>query len=88
MLHDRYISWIEQTFPKGGKESHIDEILHKCVTAFRGDERYNSDTRFLDIWIKFVCVDVVYITLFLIAAHLVSLKFLGNFFVSFEMLIE
>ncbi|KAK2155419.1 hypothetical protein LSH36_241g07000 [Paralvinella palmiformis] len=52
----RYISWIEQTFPKGGKESHIDEILHKCVTAFRGDERYNSDTRFLDIWIKFASI--------------------------------
>ncbi|KAK2161830.1 hypothetical protein NP493_1557g00022 [Ridgeia piscesae] len=49
----RYIQWTEQNFPKGGKESNIQQLVEKCITAFKDDERYKNDTRLIDIWFKF-----------------------------------
>ena len=31
----RYISWVEQSFPKGGKEGNIHKLLEKCITKFK-----------------------------------------------------
>lgn len=49
---DRYIKWTEQTFPQGGKESNLATLLERAVTRFTNEEKYNSDARYVDIWIK------------------------------------
>ena len=50
----RYIEWLEQNFPKGGKESHLPQVLEACVEKFRNEKQYHNDARLIDIWIKFV----------------------------------
>lgn len=54
-LH-RYIKWTEQTFPQGGKESNLSTLLEQAVTRFTDVEKYRNDPRYVDLWIKFVCV--------------------------------
>ncbi|XP_029972930.1 mitotic checkpoint serine/threonine-protein kinase BUB1 beta [Salarias fasciatus] len=50
---DRYIKWTEQTFPQGGKESHLATLLERVVTRFTEDKKYSNDSRYVDLWIKF-----------------------------------
>ncbi|XP_047466403.1 mitotic checkpoint serine/threonine-protein kinase BUB1 beta [Mugil cephalus] len=50
---DRYIKWTEQTFPQGGKESNLSTLLERAVTRFTEEEKYHSDPRYVDLWIKF-----------------------------------
>lgn len=49
-----YIEWIEQSFPSGGKESGLQEVLSKCLAEFESDERYKQDRRMIKLYIKFV----------------------------------
>ncbi len=48
-----YITWVEQTFARGGKEGDLKPLLEKCIANFKGNEQYNQDERHLEIWIKF-----------------------------------
>lgn len=48
----RYISWIEENYPKGGKKD-LSSILTSCMKAFCEEEKYKNDARYVDIWIKF-----------------------------------
>lgn len=50
----KYIEWIEQSFPSGGKESGLQEVLGKCLSKFESDERYNQDRRMIKLYIKYV----------------------------------
>ncbi|XP_034530479.1 mitotic checkpoint serine/threonine-protein kinase BUB1 beta [Notolabrus celidotus] len=50
---DRYIKWIEQTFPQGGKESNLATVLERVVTKFTEEKKYQNDPRYVDLWIKF-----------------------------------
>lgn len=50
----RYISWTEQNFPKGGKESNLQALLEHCVSLYKDEEKYKNDARYLNVWIKFV----------------------------------
>ncbi|KAJ0062653.1 hypothetical protein NL108_004269 [Boleophthalmus pectinirostris] len=50
---DRYISWTEQTFPQGGKESNLTTLLERAVTRFTEEKKYHNDPRYVDLWIKF-----------------------------------
>lgn len=52
----RYIKWTEQTFPQGGKESNLHTLLEQAVARFTNVEKYHNDLRYVEIWIKFVCV--------------------------------
>lgn len=54
MLIVRYISWTEQTFPKGGKDGDLQTLLKNCVIHFKEETRYHDDPRYIKIWIKFV----------------------------------
>ncbi len=67
-----YVTWTEQNFPKGGKESHTQDLLERCISTFRDDERYRNDTRFLSIWVKFagLCNDPVEIFTFLFTQNM------------------
>lgn len=49
-----YICWIEQTYPKSGKESALDEVLIKCIQAFENDERYRQDRRMVKVYMKYI----------------------------------
>ncbi|XP_063700923.1 probable inactive serine/threonine-protein kinase bub1 [Culicoides brevitarsis] len=49
-----YISWIEQTYPKSGKESHLDKVLTQCITTFENAEQYLQDRRMIKLYIKFI----------------------------------
>ncbi len=49
-----YISWVEQSYPKSGKESALDDLLKKCLSTFEKDDRYKQDTRFIRLFTKYV----------------------------------
>ncbi|XP_013102138.2 uncharacterized protein LOC106083570 [Stomoxys calcitrans] len=49
-----YIDWIEQSFPSGGKESGLQEVLAKCLTKFENDDRYKQDCRMIKLYIKYI----------------------------------
>ncbi|TMW47884.1 hypothetical protein DOY81_007034 [Sarcophaga bullata] len=49
-----YVEWIEQSFPSGGKESGLKEVLSKCLSKFESDERYKQDRRMIKLYIKFI----------------------------------
>ena len=53
-LWDRYVKWTEQYYPKGGKDSHLSELLQRCVQQFNNEEKYKNDPRFLNVWMKLV----------------------------------
>lgn len=50
----RYIKWTEQTYPQGGKESGLSILLERAVMKFTEEEKYHNDSRYVDLWIKFV----------------------------------
>lgn len=49
-----YISWVEQSFPKHGPEGNLSVLLTKCFQAFKDEEKYKNDIRFVRLWIKYV----------------------------------
>ncbi|XP_067637520.1 uncharacterized protein [Eurosta solidaginis] len=49
-----YISWIEQSFPSGGKESGLEEVLTKVLSRFADEERYFQDRRMIKLYMKFI----------------------------------
>uniref|UniRef100_A0A336K6A5 CSON015408 protein n=1 Tax=Culicoides sonorensis TaxID=179676 RepID=A0A336K6A5_CULSO len=49
-----YISWIEQSYPKSGKETHLDEVLIKCIETFEHFEQYRQDRRMIKIYMKYI----------------------------------
>ncbi len=50
----RYIKWIKQTYPQGGKESNLSVLLDRAVTRFTADKKYHNDVRYIELWIEFV----------------------------------
>jgi hypothetical protein len=51
-----YINWVEQYFPKHGKEGNFPKLLHKCLALFKDTEMYKQDPRYVSLWIKYVSV--------------------------------
>ncbi|XP_016308826.1 mitotic checkpoint serine/threonine-protein kinase BUB1 beta-like [Sinocyclocheilus anshuiensis] len=49
----RYIKWTKQTYPQGGKESHLSVLLERAVTRFTADKKYHNDVRYVELWIAF-----------------------------------
>ncbi|XP_056638959.1 mitotic checkpoint serine/threonine-protein kinase BUB1 beta-like isoform X1 [Diorhabda sublineata] len=49
----KYISWIEQTYPKHGHEGNLIPLLEHCLNKFESDRRYINDRRFCKLWIKY-----------------------------------
>lgn len=50
-----FISWIQQAFPRSGKESEFQEALQKCLQIFEHSDQYKQDVRMIKLYIKFVC---------------------------------
>lgn len=53
-----YIVWVEQSYPKSGKESAWYELISKCLAKFETDERYFQDRRMLKLYIKYVSSNI------------------------------
>lgn len=68
---DRYIGWTEQTFPHGGKESNLSTLLECVVKKFTDEKKYHNDPRYVDLWIKFVCLEFQHplILIWLLSEH-------------------
>lgn len=49
-----YVTWVEQSYPKSGKESALDDLLKKCLATFEKDDRYSQDPRLIRLFIKYV----------------------------------
>ncbi|KAG1654449.1 Mitotic checkpoint serine/threonine-protein kinase BUB1 beta [Nymphon striatum] len=51
----RYINWVQQNYPSGGKESGLLEICKKVFYRFYAEEKYKNDERFIQMWIIYIC---------------------------------
>lgn len=51
-----YVLWVEQSYPKSGKESALDDVIQKCLLMFDKDTRYNQDPRLVKLYIKYVSI--------------------------------
>lgn len=51
-----YVLWVEQSYPKSGKQSALDEVVEKCLLKFEADSRYNQDPRLVKLFIKYVSI--------------------------------
>lgn len=49
-----YICWTEQSYPKSGTESGLDELVLNCIVNFEKDTRYRQDRRMIKLYIKYV----------------------------------
>ena len=52
----RYISWIEQEYPKGGKEGNLSTLIESCIKKFKDEKSVRNDVRFLEIWLKYAAM--------------------------------
>ena len=52
----RYISWVEQEYPKGGKEGNIPTLIESCIRKFKDDKTVHNDPRFVEIWLKYAAI--------------------------------
>ncbi|KDR13274.1 Mitotic checkpoint serine/threonine-protein kinase BUB1 [Zootermopsis nevadensis] len=49
-----YISWVEQSFLRDGREGNLNILLERCLAQFKDDERYLQDRRYIELWIKYI----------------------------------
>ena len=49
-----YILWIEQSYPKHGNDSPLDQVMLQCILKFETDARYRQDRRLIKLYIKFI----------------------------------
>lgn len=49
-----YVLWVEQSYPKSGKESALDEVIQQCLVTFDSAEQYRQDPRMVKLYIKYV----------------------------------
>lgn len=54
-----YILWIEQSYPKSGKETALNEVISSCLSKFENEERYKQDRRMIKLFIKYVSETVL-----------------------------
>lgn len=51
-LFSRYIVWTSENFPKGGRD--LGNLLERCMTTFKDQERYKNDERYAKVWLRYV----------------------------------
>lgn len=50
----RYIQWIEENYPQGGKEGDLLNVLEGCLEALKGSVQYKSDGRLLEVYLRYL----------------------------------
>lgn len=53
-LWNRYIQWLDENYPQGGKESDLLVVLEQCLEKLRDSSQYQSDPRLLDIYLRYL----------------------------------
>lgn len=53
-LWSRYIQWVEENYPQGGKESDLQMVLEQCLEKLRDSTQYQSDPRLLEIYLRYL----------------------------------
>ena len=53
-LWSRYIQWVEENYPQGGKESDLLTVLEQCLEKLRDSVQYRNDPRLLDIYLRYL----------------------------------
>ncbi|XP_067007843.2 mitotic checkpoint serine/threonine-protein kinase BUB1 [Anabrus simplex] len=49
-----YVNWVEQNFPKNGREGNYQVLLERCLSEFQDQKRYNEDERYVSMWIRYL----------------------------------
>lgn len=49
-----YVIWLEQSFPKMGRESNLIPLLEDVLTRFKDCEKYKQDRRLVQLLVKYV----------------------------------
>ena len=52
-----YVIWLEQSFPKMGRENNVTQLLEDTLIKFKDNEKYKQDLRLIQLLIKYVCFD-------------------------------
>ena len=50
----RFIKWTQDTFRSGGHQAELLPLLERCTRELQHIHKYNSDIRYLRIWIQYV----------------------------------
>lgn len=50
----RYILWVEEHYPQGGKEGDLLTVLERCLEALRDSGQYKSDNRLLEVYLRYL----------------------------------
>ena len=60
-----YIIWTSENFPKGGKD--LGNLLERCMTTFKDQERYKNDERYAKVWLRYVSIYIyIHATFFIL----------------------
>ncbi|KAK7790968.1 hypothetical protein R5R35_007861 [Gryllus longicercus] len=49
-----YVLWVEQNFPKHGREGNLKTLLENCLLQFKDNEQYSQDVRYIDLWTRYM----------------------------------
>ncbi|KAL1924985.1 uncharacterized protein VTP21DRAFT_4639 [Calcarisporiella thermophila] len=53
-VHHRYVRWVLEHYPQGhNHDSNLIPLLEKATRAFKDDERYRNDPRYLHLWLMY-----------------------------------
>lgn len=52
-----YVIWLEQSFPKMGRESNLVPLLEDVLIRFKDCEKYKQDHRLVQLLVKYVCIN-------------------------------
>ncbi|KAF9215909.1 hypothetical protein BGZ59_011636 [Podila verticillata] len=55
-IYVRYIQWIVENYPQGagqGHDSNLLPVLEQAMKAFKGDERYRNDPRYVRFYVQY-----------------------------------
>lgn len=66
-----YITWLEQTYIKHGRECNLIPLLEDTITVFKDDPKYKQDPRFIDLVVKYVSKNISFFTKKIICFHLI-----------------
>lgn len=54
MKERRYVRWIQQNYPSGGKKEQLREVLQRCTEKFKDSEIHKNQLLYIKIWIAYV----------------------------------
>ena len=73
-----YIIWTSENFPKGGKD--LANLLERCMTTFKDQERYKNDERYAKVWLRYVSIYLYLCCLFTLKGFSDAILKLAGFY--------